>query len=150
MTDAETDEKGGFVTDAMLGKLTTYMRMAGRDTVYAPDKGAVDDDEVAALVRETGRTLVTRDVELAESVGGLLVRSKEVSEQARELAEAGVRLELNQPERCSECNGALSPTDADTDDTPDEVERAWRCDDCGKAYWKGSHWDNVRETLTGL
>jgi len=147
MTEHDTD---GFVTDAMLGKLTTYMRMAGRDTVYAPDEGAVDDDEVAALVDETGRKLVTRDVELAESVGGLLVRSKVVGEQARELKEAGVTLEPDEPERCSACNGTLSQTDSESDDVPGDVERAWRCDGCGKAYWEGSHWDDVREKLTEL
>ena len=149
-TDAETTAHEGFVTDAMLGKLTTYMRMAGHDVVYAPDEEAVDDEDVAALVGKTGRTLVTRDVELAESVNGVLVESKDVREQVRELSEAGVALELDEPERCSACNGTLSPTDADAGDVPDDVERAWRCDDCGKTYWKGSHWDDVRETLAEL
>jgi uncharacterized protein with PIN domain len=146
----ETAECDGFMTDAMLGKLTTYMRMAGRDVVYGPDEGAVDDEEVTALVCETGRTLITRDVELAESAGGVLVESKDVREQVRELADSGVSFELNEPVRCSECNGTLSTTDADAEGVPEDVERAWRCDDCGKAYWKGSHWDDVRETVEEL
>ena len=146
----ETGGYDGFVTDAMLGKLTTYMRMAGRDVVYAPDEGAVDDEDVEELVRETGRTLITRDAELAESVCGILVKSKDVREQIRELADAGITLELDEPERCSECNGTVSETDADAEDVPDDVKLAWRCDDCGKTYWKGSHWDDVRETLEDL
>jgi uncharacterized protein with PIN domain len=147
MTEPGTD---GFVTDAMLGKLTTYMRMAGLDTVYAPDEGAVEDEEVAGLVGETERRLVTRDVELAERVDGILVRSKDVRGQARELCEAGVVLELDEPRRCSDCNGVLSETEPGADDVPGDVERAWRCADCGKSYWKGSHWEDVRERLEGL
>ncbi|MCX2818221.1 hypothetical protein EGH25_02500 [Haladaptatus sp. F3-133] len=140
----------GFVTDAMLGKLTTYMRMAGLDAVYAPDEGAVDDEEVAELVDATRRTLVTRDVELAERTDGVLVRSKEVGEQVRELRQTGVTFELDEPRRCSDCNGGLSETDTEADDVPDDVERAWRCDDCGKTYWKGSHWDDLRRRLEEL
>ena len=147
-----TRTEDGFVADAMLGKLVTYMRMSGYDVVYAPDEGAVEDDEVARLAEDTGRVLLTRDVELAESTDGFLLESKKTEEQLRELAEAGFSFELSEPLRCSVCNGTLTEVD-DTeasDDVPDDVERAWRCDDCGKAYWKGSHWDDVRETFESL
>jgi len=137
--------KDRFVADAMLGKLVTYMRMAGYDILYAPDEDAVDDDEVARLEDETGRVLVTRDAELAESTDGLLVESKQVEEQLRELTDEGLRFELDEPSRCSVCNGTLSETDAD--DAPEDIERAWRCDDCEKVYWKGSHWDDMRRTF---
>lgn len=139
-----------FVADAMLGKLVTYMRMLGYNVLYAPDEGAVEDEEVARLTRETGRVLITRDVELAERTDGILVESKQVEEQLRELADTGLSFELTEPSRCSVCNGALSEADTSDDDVPDDVERAWRCDDCGKTYWKGSHWDDVRETLDAL
>jgi len=139
-----------FVADAMLGKLVTYMRMAGHDVVYAPDEDAVEDDDVAALADETGRVLLTRDVELAERTDGILVESKNVEGQLRELSEEGVTFELGEPRRCSTCNGGLSETDASSDDVPDDVTRAWRCDDCGKTYWRGSHWDDVRETFDAL
>lgn len=140
----------GFVADAMLGKLVTYMRMAGHDVVYGPDEDAVDDEEVADLAEATGRTLLTRDVELAESVGGVLIESKEIEGQLSELADEGVTLELDVPERCSACNGRLSETDSAADDVPGDIDRAWRCKDCGKTYWRGSHWDDVRETLEKL
>lgn len=140
----------GFVADAMLGKLVTYMRMAGYDVVYAPDEDAVEDEKVARLASRKDRTLITRDVELAEKTGGLLVESKQVEEQLRELAEAGFYFELAEPSRCSVCNGTLSQIEAEEEDVPEDVERAWRCDDCGKRYWKGSHWDDVRETFESL
>lgn len=146
-----TDDR--FVADAMLGKLVTYMRMAGYDVVYAPDEGAVEDDEVARLAHETGRVLVTRDVELAESTDGLLVESKQVEEQLRELVDEGLRFELDEPMRCSVCNSTLTEMNTDAeknDDVHDDIECAWRCDDCDKVYWEGSHWDDVRETFESL
>lgn len=144
----------GFVADAMLGKLVTYMRMAGYDVLYAPDEGAVEDDEVATLASRKDRTLITRDVELARSTDGLLVESKQIEEQLRELSEAGFSFELAEPSRCSVCNGTLTEmkdTDTETsDDVPDDIECAWRCDDCDKVYWKGSHWDDVHEKFSSL
>jgi len=143
-----------FVADAMLGKLVTYMRMAGYDVIYAPDEDAVEDDDIAELVEETRRNLITRDVELAESTDGILVDSKQVEEQLRELADIGFTFELDEPSRCSVCNGTLSGIDEKnagaSDEVPEDMELAWRCDDCGKTYWKGSHWDDVRETFEKL
>jgi uncharacterized protein with PIN domain len=143
-----TDE--GFVADAMLGKLVTYMRMAGYDIVYAPDEGAVEDGDVASLAEERGRRLITRDRELAEATDGILIESKDVRRQLTELVECGLSFELTEPSRCSACNGSLCEADTGTDDVPEDVERAWRCDDCGKTYWIGSHWDDVRETFDSL
>ena len=144
-----TDDR--FVADAMLGKLVTYMRMAGYDVLYAPYEDAVGDEDVAELVEETRRTLITRDIELAESTDGILIDSKQVEKQLRELADIGFSFELGEPSRCSVCNGTLSEIDdGESDEFPEDMKRAWRCDDCGKTYWKGSHWDDVRETFEGL
>ncbi len=149
MTKIDTER---FVADAMLGKLVTYMRMAGYDVLYAPDEDAVGDDEVARLADETGRVLVTRDVELSEQTGGVLIKSKQVEGKLQELIDAGLSFDLTEtePERCSVCNGTLTETDVSDEDVPDDIERAWRCEDCGKVYWKGSHWDNVRRTFESV
>ena len=143
-----------FVADAMLGKLVTYMRMASYDVLYAPDEDAVGDEDVAELVEETRRTLITRDIELAESTDGILIDSKQVEKQLHELADIGFSFKLGEPSRCSVCNGTLSQIDetdaGGSDEVPEDVEQTWRCDDCGKRYWKGSHWDDVRETFENL
>ncbi|MFT4921417.1 MAG: hypothetical protein ACI8XM_000614, partial [Haloarculaceae archaeon] len=44
--------------DTMLGKLATYLRMCGYDTVYTLDEGIEDDDAVLALATEQDRTVV--------------------------------------------------------------------------------------------
>lgn len=142
--------------DAMLGKLATYLRMCGYDAAYALDRSVEDDDAVLALARAEGRTLVTRDAALAERAGedALLLRTKEVADQLRELRDAGFELSLGEPVRCSRCNGRLvrvTAGEATPEYAPDPDEEAvWRCPACGQCYWRGSHWDDVSRRLNGL
>jgi hypothetical protein len=150
--------------DVMLGKLASYLRMCGYDTAYALDRETEADDRLLALADEEDRRLVTRDRQLARraassSVGGVLLRSREVTDQLRELREAGFGLELDaEPARCGRCNGPVSEL-ADDEDRPayapettldGEPMRVWRCRDCGQCFWKGSHWTRVAETLAEL
>jgi len=144
-----------FLLDVMLGKLATYLRMCGHDAAYALDRGVEADDAVLAWAADEDRTLVTRDRRLADRAdGALLVESVTVEDQLRELAAAGVTLELDEPRRCANCNAALRrvPDGAATPDhAPGTDERpVWRCPDCGQYFWRGSHWDDVGETLAGL
>ena len=139
--------------DAMLGKLTRYLRMCGYDAAYVLDDGVEADDAVLAMARDEDRTLVTRDAQLAgRAADAVLVESKAIEEQLRELRAAGFDLSLSEPSRCSTCNGRLEETtEATPDDVPDPDERrVWRCRWCGQHFWKGSHWDDVAETLSGL
>lgn len=142
--------------DAMLGRLATYLRMCGYDAAYALDEGVEADEAVLERARETDRTLVTRDRGLAErSPGAILLSSREVTDQLAELADAGLVLDLPAtPERCSSCNGSLVAVGSQ-EPTPEYAPDAaavdvWRCPDCGQHFWKGSHWDDVAETLAGI
>jgi len=60
----------------------------------------------------------------------------------------------DRPSRCGRCNGPveLLSDDAETPEyAPDPSETPqWRCTACGQVFWRGSHWDRVRETLAGL
>lgn len=140
----------------MCGKLATYLRMCGYDTAYALDRGEEDDDRLLGLAREEGRTLVTRDVQLSEAAErSVLLRERDPRDQLRELDAAGLSLSLDErPAYCGRCNGPVEPVsrEAETPEyapDPAEVDQ-WRCRDCGRTFWKGSHWDRVRETLSGL
>ncbi|WP_251329879.1 Mut7-C RNAse domain-containing protein [Haloplanus pelagicus] len=142
-----------FLCDAMLGKLATYLRMCGYDTAYALDRGVEADDAVQDLAEREGRRLVTRDADLAaRTEGAIRLAARDVDGQLRELRAAGVRLTLPAtPRRCGRCNGPLGPVSADAEtpeDTPDPATTdVWRCERCGGHFWKGSHWDDVRERL---
>jgi uncharacterized protein with PIN domain len=140
--------------DVMCGGLRPYLRMCGHDTAYALDRDIEADDRLLALARSEERTLVTRDVALADRADdSIRIRETAVEDQLRELDAAGVNLSLaDAPERCGRCNGPLRRTE---DRTPEYApsphkERVWRCTECGQCFWKGSHWDSVEETLASL
>ncbi len=138
--------------DVMLGKLATYLRMCGYDAAYALDRELEDDDAILASARREGRRVVTRDVALADAApDAVLLRSLDVEDQLRELGTAGFTLELDEPERCSRCNGSLDrvgPDQRTPSFAPDpDQEAVWRCRECGQPYWRGSHWDDVERRL---
>lgn len=140
------------LTDAMLGRLTTYLRMLGYDTAYVLERTAdPDDDRIADIAMAEGRLLLTRDEPLAGRVEGLLIESTSIDGQLRELYRAGFNLTLDEPKRCSRCNGPLErvpPADPTPSFAPDAAdETVWRCSRCEQPYWKGSHWDDVAERL---
>ena len=144
------------LTDAMLGRLTTYFRMCGYDTAYTPDLGIESDDAIREYAQSENRLLLTRDRELAASAeDALLLRRREIADQLQEVVDAGLDMSLPEvPERCSACNGTVErvPSDGPTPEyapDPRSVD-IWRCRQCKQHYWKGSHWDDVEETLAGL
>jgi len=152
----ESEAADRFLVDAMCGSLATYLRMCGYDAAYAPERGVEGDDAVLALARAEDRLLVTRDVTLGERVeDAIVLASRDVRDQLETLAGAGIRLELpDDPSRCSACNGRLARVSRETstpEDAPAPAERpVWRCGDCGQHLWRGSHWDDVTETLGAL
>jgi uncharacterized protein with PIN domain len=142
--------------DAMCGGLRSYLRMCGHDTVYSLDRGVEADDELLRITRAEDRLLITRDEELAaRAERSVLLRSLDVEDQLRELLDAGVDLTLDdEPTHCGRCNGRLERA-GDEPDLPEYVPdplpaRIWRCRDCGQHFWKGSHRDDVAETLASL
>jgi len=142
----------GLLLDAMLGTLATYLRICGFDAAYALDRGVEADDALAALARREGRTLITRDRALARRVeGSLLLEARDVEAQVAQLRAAGIDVRLDpdaDPSRCGRCNGRL--VRADDDPRPDYAPDGgpiWRCRDCDRRFWTGSHWDDVRERL---
>jgi hypothetical protein len=155
--EAGTGGAGGderrFLVDAMLGKLATYLRMCGYDAAYALDRDAEADDDLLEIARAEGRTVLTRDVSLARRApAAVLVESRDVEEQLRELRAADVELSLDdRPSRCGACNGpveAVAPEEPTPGYAPDPASTdVWRCRDCGQHFWKGSHWDDVRKRL---
>ncbi|WP_299263114.1 Mut7-C RNAse domain-containing protein [Halorientalis sp.] len=162
MTDRSPDRddpvhaRDRLVLDVMLGKLATFLRMCGYDAVYALDRELEADDRILALARTEERTLLTRDRELAARADdSVLLSAPDPVEQLRELRAAGFRLELAaRPARCGRCNGVAVAVDTDEptpEYAPDAAEAdVWRCRDCGQCFWKGSHWDDVAETLADL
>ena len=142
-----------FLLDVMLGKLAVYLRLCGYDTVYALDRGVEADDRILEQAERESRTLLTRDVQLSNRAErGVLLTERDPDDQLAELVAAGLRLEpTDEPEWCGRCNGPVVAVDASEgtpEYAPDAAEREqWHCTHCGQVFWKGSHWDRMRETL---
>lgn len=144
-----------FLCDVMCGKLAVYLRMCGYDTAYALDRGVEADDAIRDLARAEGRTVLTRDQQLAASTDGVLLTDRSVEGQLRELRDAGLDVALDDtPTYCGTCNGPVErvgPEEPTPEYAPDARETdVWRCRDCGQHFWKGSHWEDVRDRLDGL
>ncbi|MFC3957999.1 DUF5615 family PIN-like protein [Halovivax cerinus] len=144
------------LVDVMCGRLVSYLRMCGHDTIYAGDRGLEADDDVLSVAAAADRTILTRDVALADrAAASVLLESRDVNGQLADVLAAGIDLTLpDVPTRCGRCNGRLGPvepggvTPAYAPDPADE--RCWQCRDCGQYFWRGSHWDRVRETLASI
>lgn len=111
-----------FVLDVHLGRLASYLRLLGFDTLYRND---YDDDELLQISRAQHRILLTRDT-------GLLKRSAlthgaflHATDPRRQLREVCDRFQLDARiapfTRCARCNGlvvAHAPQEHDPDRVP--------------------------------
>lgn len=134
------------VTDAMLGKLTRYLRMIGHDVIYTPDKQIEDDYEIEEYARKENRILLTRDKE----INGTNIESLDIEGQLKEVKDMGIDIELNEPNRCSLCNSLLYKSKDRPEHIPKIIDKVWKCENCGKYYWKGSHWKDVKKRISKL
>ena len=140
----------------MLGRLTTYLRMCGYDTVYAQDVDLDSKADLLAFATAENRTVLTRDRELAtRSDDAIYLESREIKAMLSTLDGVGFELSLPEtPRYCSTCNGSLSGVAVDEPSpeyAPDPASTdIWQCEECGQFFWKGSHWDDVAETLSSL
>jgi uncharacterized protein with PIN domain len=87
-------------------------------------------------------------------VTAVLLRPDDVKEQICELMKHFPLETGPVMERCTVCNAPLrKATYADRErvetDVPshlvDEGKEFWLCDRCGKIYWQGRHWRNIKK-----
>ena len=173
----EEGETLRFVTDRMLGKLTTWLRLLGHDTVYAADLELksgdgeeIDDNEednaIAAFAEQEARILLTRDKDLAASavkrgVRCVQITTDEVMDQLKELIHHNLAINLEPVSvRCSECNALIRKVEAGEEDLLKDKSYVpagligeldfWVCERCGRIYWEGGHWRDIQERLRRL
>ncbi len=144
-----------FAVDEMLGSLARWLRIIGYDASYQRDK---NDSEILRSSLEEGRILLTRDRELAGRAGknGLLITSDRLDEQLNQVMES-FHLTFEEPmTRCALCNAELEKA------RPEEIshlvpsrvlernDEFFRCRGCGQVFWKGTHWDNIKQRLAEI
>lgn len=125
--------------------------MLGQDTLYVR---GVPDREIAEMAVRQGRTILTRDRDLARRVPGtVLLTSTEIADQLRSVHAAAPDLDWGLHfERCTECNGPLgrlTPAQkaAGPRAGPDPAGETYRCALCGHLYWEGTHTESVRRRV---
>ena len=149
------DARPRLLADAMLGRLSRWLRLMGYDTSYA---ATLSDHQIAAHARAKERVVLTRDRELARRRGirSLLIRSQKLEEQIQQVFAALGPPPPNTRPRCPKCNTILAQV------TPDEIrarvpayvlkthQHFCHCTDCDQVYWQGSHWRQVQEVVERL
>jgi uncharacterized protein with PIN domain len=146
-----------FVADAHLGKLARYLRLLGFDCLFYNDAG---DRRLVTISVDQGRVLLTRDRELLMHralTHGCFIHAIEPKQQLREIVQRlQLESECNAFTRCMECNGRLMAVEracienqlpAHVSENCDEF---WCCDECGRIYWKGSHYREMRTFINTL
>jgi uncharacterized protein with PIN domain len=146
-----------FIADVHLGKLVRILRLLGFDCLYNPDW---DDPELAQISADERRVLLTRDAGLLKRSivpFGVYVRTDDPEQQAAYLL---ARLQLHgaaKPgSRCMACNGQLREATAEEarEHVPPKslvaFDQFYVCPDCGRAFWQGSHWENLDRLRTQL
>lgn len=147
-----------FLCDRMLGTLAKWLRILGHDAAYAREG---DDDALLERAAAEERVLLTRDKELAgRADSAVLIESTELEGQLRRVMDA-TDVEIREEAmltRCTVCNEAVIAVDKAELEEEEEVpvhayethERFWRCPSCGRVYWRGTHWDNMRRFIQRL
>lgn len=141
-----------FVLDVHLGKLARALRLLGFDAGY--ERTAEDADIVKKSASEH-RIILTRDRELLKSgavTHGYWIRSSDPRTQVKEVLERfDLRGQVRPFTRCTVCNGLIEPAALEEArrEAPERVKEwcteYFRCSDCGKLYWKGTHFDRLGE-----
>lgn len=143
-----------FILDVHLGKLARLMRLFGFDTLYRND---YHDSEIVNLSVSQKRIVLTHDRALLHArviIYGYWIRSMNAVEQ---LSEVIKRFDLKDsivPFRmCLVCNGLLQFVDKEK--VVDKLEPKtklyydtfFRCIDCGRIFWKGSHFEKLEAVV---
>lgn len=146
-----------FVLDVHLGRLAAYLRMLGFDVVYGSCSG---DRELVRTSSQQQRILLTRDRGLLKHSAvthGYFVRQ---TDSRRQIAEIVARFDLARSvrpfTRCMVCNESLTRISKEQVQTvlpsraATSFEEFYQCPQCGRTYWKGSHYRRMQQWVNEL
>ncbi|MHC1719277.1 MAG: Mut7-C RNAse domain-containing protein [Clostridiaceae bacterium] len=146
-----------FILDVHLGKLASYLRMVGFDTLYSND---ASDDKLADISAAEDRILLSFDRVLLKrsSVAyGYCVRSRDPAMQLIEVLKHFDLFGCIHPfERCMRCNGILRPIPKEDilnrlpKKVRDSLNEFQLCSGCGRIYWKGTHYRRMNDFLNKI
>ncbi|HEC87883.1 MAG TPA: hypothetical protein ENI52_01045 [Thermoplasmata archaeon] len=141
-----------FICDEMLGTLAKWLRIFGYDTSYA--KG-MNDEKIIEIALKEDRIVLTRDKMLSrKAIKGLYIEEKDLEKQIeRVVKKFKLNIGKNIFSRCTVCNIPVVVIERDKvkGKVPKSVwennKEFWTCPKCGRIYWMGSHWENIKNKL---
>ncbi len=143
----------------MLGTLAKWLRILGFDVYYA-DK-VISDGSILEIAKKERRKIITMDKQLKESakrrgIDVVDVENEDLDNQIRTVLSMYPIEEHKILSRCTICNTPLVEIEKDrvAGRVPDKVlryhDKFWYCKKCDKIYWKGSHWDKMKERINRI
>jgi len=147
-----------FIADRMLGKLAKQLRMLGYDTLYYRGEDAYS---LIRLARQEGRVILTRNTKLLpRKPEDLILQMTEDNPllQLNELIQKG-KIEIDEEKlfsRCLLCNAFLDSISRKEVEgkVPDFIfhqhKEFFRCPQCQRIYWPGSHQENMQKKIRAL
>jgi uncharacterized protein with PIN domain len=146
-----------FILDVNLGKLTRFLRMAGFDSIY---QNNFTDFEIIDLALQEGRIILTRDQGILKNgrvTHGYWIRSVDPEVQFKEVLNKFDLFSRMHPFLiCLDCNGKIVSVDKPVieqnllPDTRQFYNTFFRCCNCGKIYWRGSHYSRMLRFLESV
>ncbi|MET8284321.1 Mut7-C RNAse domain-containing protein [Streptomyces sp. NPDC048448] len=138
-----------FLLDVHLGTLARRLRLLGVDTAY--ESTDIGDPALATRSAAERRVMLSRDRGLLrrrELWAGAFVYSTRPDDQLRDVL-GRFAPELRPWTRCTACNGLLREAAKEqvAGQLEDGTERSYdvfaQCRECGRAYWRGAHHENL-------
>jgi uncharacterized protein with PIN domain len=140
--------------DVNVGRLAALLRLTGFDTAYDND---LDDRRIAELAQSENRVVLTKNRALLKRnliIFGRLVRAVLPEDQLTETLQFfGLAGPYNLFSRCLRCNRKLQPVAKAVilhrlePKTKQYFNTFKTCPDCGRIYWRGSHYDAMTAKL---
>jgi uncharacterized protein with PIN domain len=140
-----------FILDVHLGKLAKALRILGFDACYQND---YDDKTIASLAAREKRLVLTRDIGLLKHKAitwGYWLRSQHPEKQITEVLQHFRLQDQAAPfTRCLACNAPIEavPKEMVWEQLPPNTrlyfEEFFRCIQCRRVYWKGSHYQRMQ------
>jgi len=146
-----------FTAESTLGKLAKWLRILGFDTSYEPGFSAEKDIDSGRkkriLLTRTERVL---DCKLSQEF--IFIKSNNPFEQLREVINTLgiIYTDTRLFSRCIRCNTHIEQVDKDSvqGNVPDFIWETrdifWKCGQCGRIYWPGSHTERSHDIIMRL
>ena len=156
-----SNEKPLFIVDAMLGNIAKKLRLLGFDSFYSSN---IDDDELLRVAIDENRILITKDEPLTKKATKQQIKTIQITKndeieqfmQINQNTKLGKCIVSGRNSRCPVCNGKLVLVEKKyiskivPKGVLQNMNEFWRCEECEKIYWEGTHIKNLQKFTSEL